>query len=142
MNDLANMVSDALLGEMRKTIFWGGKYHTVNALNGYTLARMIKPLSRIDVDENESQIGTLQKQVAQGKYIDEAIAIAIMGNRYSRLRKWLLMRRVKRSDSAEQLEAFKEVSSLISGQHFFLSARLAMQLVKMMAKQKSSEDQL
>lgn len=145
MNNLAAIVSDALIGETKKTIYMGGRYLTVSAPATCVLARMLKPLSMIDVQENERLIDLISKSAFQSKYIDSAIAYAVIGDTRSgflrRLKHWRFCRLFSHSTATERESAFAEIISLVDGKSFFFSARLAMEISRVMARQESSAEE-
>jgi hypothetical protein len=149
MNELANIVSESLTGELNKVICMRGKYYTVSAPATCVLARMLKPLSKIKLNEDDRIIDLIARSVEQAKHIDSAIAYAVIGDTrvgvIRRFRRWKLCRAFAHATDAERELAFTETISLATGKSFFNSARLAMDITKTMAKQttakqKSSEE--
>ncbi|MDR1582899.1 MAG: hypothetical protein LBS55_06505 [Prevotellaceae bacterium] len=148
MNELADIISDAITGASCKSIEIRGRFYTVKPPVTIVLARMLKPLSKVCAGETEEISGIIRKRVEQSKHIDEAIAIAVIGdapmNLRNKLRNMLRKRKILRDLShlteAQQKEAFGTVISLIGGKDFFDTARLAMEVTGMMVKQKPSEE--
>ncbi|MDR3142700.1 MAG: hypothetical protein LBU37_13390 [Tannerellaceae bacterium] len=144
MNELAGIVSESLSGELKKVICMGGKFYTVSAPATCVLARMLKPLSEINLKEGDRYIDMIARSVEQSKYIDSAIAYAVIGDTGAgvvrRFRHRELCRAFSHATDAERGLAFIETISLVTGKSFFKSARLAMDITKTMAKQKSSEE--
>jgi hypothetical protein len=144
MNELANIVSESLTGELQKVICMGGKYHAVPAPATCVLARMLKPLSKVNLNEDDRYIDLIARSVEQSKYLDSAIAYAVIGDTGAgvirRIRHRRLCRAFAHATDAERELAFMETISLVTGKSFFNSARLAMDITKTMAKQKSSEE--
>jgi hypothetical protein len=85
----------------------------------------------------------VQKRVGQSRYIDEAIAIAVIGedsmSLKNRIKKRKILRELSRCSEKHQKEAFESIASLIGGRDFFDTARLAMKITGMTVKQKPSE---
>jgi hypothetical protein len=144
MNELANIVSDAIAGVSCKSIEVNGKFYTVYSPTTLTLARMLKPLSKVNVGETEDMLSFVRKRVEQSKYIDEAIAIAVVGdvpmNLQNRLSKRKILRELSRCTEKQQKEAFESIASLVGGKDFFDTARLAMGITGMMVRPKPSEE--
>jgi hypothetical protein len=142
MNELANVVSDVLTGGHCKSVEINGQFYTIHPPSTLTLARMLKPLSRVNVGDTEDRFSIVQKRVEQSKYIDEAIAIAVIGNvsmnLKNRIKKWKLLRALSHCSEACQKESFESIASLLGGKDFFGTARLAMEITGMMVKQKPS----
>jgi hypothetical protein len=110
----------------------------------FVLGRLLKPLSRLDVEEEgERKSALIRKSVEQHRYMDEVIAIAILGDvkmtPVARLRLHLMKRRFRRANDVERLAAFNEMLSLFNPDSFFSYARLAMELTGRLANTKSSE---
>jgi hypothetical protein len=105
---------------------------------------MLKPLSKVAVGETEESLKIVQKRIEQSKYVDEAIAIAIMGdvpmNIKNRFRKRKILIELSHSTESQQKKNFEAVVSLLGGKDFFDTARLAMEIAGMMAKQEPSEE--
>lgn len=141
MNELAELVSDALTGNLFKTIELKDKFYTVYAPHTIVVARMLKPLSKIFIDEGSAtSLSVIASIGEQSQYIAEVIALAILGDvpafslKY-RFSLWRLKRKLQKNDMRILKEAFKDVLSLIDGQAFFDCAQLAMGITKGMAKQ-------
>ena len=143
MNELAKLVAEGILDEF-KTVMLCGRMYIINAPTSYVIGRMLKPLSHVDVAENETRMSASAKSTEQSKYIDEAIALAILGDVPMNPSNRLRLRRMKRlfchADDADRLQAFSELISIINPEPFFLCARLAMNLTQSLAGRKSSED--
>jgi hypothetical protein len=145
-NELASLVSEGISGESKRTVCMAGKFYTVRQPVTYVLGRMLKPLSMLDVSEDESILSATPKSVTQARYMNEAIAIAILDdvpmNPVNRFRLWRMKRRFAHATDDERLESFKDILSIINPGSFFIYARLAMGLVGGMANQssKSSAD--
>lgn len=143
MNDLSSIVSGALTGLTNKTVRMAGKFYVVKQPTVYVLARMLEPLSKINVTEDETWQSIISKQAEQSKYLAEAIAIALLGDVSMHPLSCYKLNRMKRAfmhtTDSEQREALETILSLITGTDFFVTARLAMAVVGTMIKQKSSE---
>ena len=150
MNQLASVVSDSLSGKTSAAIEMNGRFYTVKPPKTKLWALMLKPLSKIyvdELDEKESDITVLSKlmklSVEQYRYADEVIAMAILGDRYfgalSGFRMWQLKRRLSDATDEERLEALRSVIALIVPAHFFAYARLAMELTGTVAKETKQE---
>jgi hypothetical protein len=143
MNRLTEIVSDSIAGGETRIITLRGKFYRVKAPTAYVVGRMLKPMGRIEVKENERRVSLIRKNVEQYRHMDTAIALAVLGDvpltLWNRLRLWRLRRRFRRAEDAERLEAFREILSVIMPDAFFLYARLAMELTCRMANTKPSE---
>jgi len=144
MNDLSSIVSGALTGTTSKTIRMAGKFYMVKQPTVYVLARMLEPLSKINVAEDETWQSIISKQAKQSKYIAESIAIALLGDvamhPLSRYKLYRMKCAFRHTTDSEQREALETILSLITGTDFFVTARLAMAIVGTMIKPKSPEE--
>ena len=146
MNQLAEHVSDALLRKTSAVFTMNDRYYTVKSPKTKLVAKMLKPLSRLYVDEmkeGDDISEMLKMSVEQYPYADEVIALSIMGDKAfgvsSSLRLWRLKRKLSMASDAERSEALKQITGLIIPMDFFVYARLAMGLTGAMAKETKQE---
>ena len=146
MNQLAEQVSDALLRKTSVVITMNDRYYTVKPPRTKLVARMLKPLSRLYVEEmkeGDDISEMLKMSVEQYPYADEVIALAITGDKafglLSGFKLWRLKRKLSMASDAERSEALKQITGLIIPMHFFVYARLAMGLTGAMAKETKQE---
>lgn len=142
MNKLADIVSDILSDNQFATIAMGGKYYRIVPPTTFVLAKMLKPLSKLNVSDKDTGVEAIAKDVSQSKYIDACIAECIIGDKRnitSKFRLWRLRRRFRHANGKDRLEAFAEVLSISKADAFFLSAQLAMELTNRMARQRPPE---
>jgi hypothetical protein len=99
---------------------------------------MLKYISRLDVSDEDGRRDLIVKNVEQYRYMDMAIAVAILGDCrmtvLNRFRLWLYRRRFERAGDVERLTAFKDILSIIMPDAFFVYARLAMELTNRVAR--------
>jgi hypothetical protein len=140
MNELAEIVSDIVAGSASKSIEIRGRFYTVKPPTTVVLAKMLKPLSKMNISEGENSISVTAKMVEQSAYIDEAIALAVVGDVQmslkNRLKLWRITRDLSHASEAERKDNFATVVSLLGGKDFFDTARLAMEVTGMVIKQK------
>jgi hypothetical protein len=143
-NRLAIKVSDNITGEESRIVSMCGKFYRMGCPTPFVLGRLLKPLSRLEVEEGDDKSALIRKSVEQYGYMDEVIALAILGDvkmtPVARFRLHLMMRRFRRANDVERLTAFKEMLSLVTPDSFFAFARLAMKLTGRLANTKPSED--
>jgi hypothetical protein len=145
MNRLAEIVSDGVTGEDSRTVSMCGKFYRLNSPTPYVLGRLLKPLSKLEVEDGEEGSSLIRKNAEQYRYMDEAIAIAILGDTKmtfpAAFRLWLMKRRFRHATDAERLSVYRELLSLVTPGDFFCYARLAMDLTGRLANTKPSEDE-
>lgn len=141
MSELADIVSDSLSGNTFVTIQVGKRQYRINAPTPFILSRMLKPLSQISVNDEETHLSATTKIGSLGFYLAQSIALAVIGDRplhpFNRMRLYRLARKIHRQPLAWQKDALEKIVSVIDAQAFFYCARLAMELTKMMVKPKS-----
>ncbi|MDR2138550.1 MAG: hypothetical protein LBP50_03250 [Tannerella sp.] len=144
MSGLTEIVSENIAGIESKIVTLRGKFYRVKAPTPYVIGRMLKPLGKLDADESENRFDLIQKGAEQYRYMDAAIALAILGDApltaWNRFRLWRMKRRFRRANDAERLEAFREILSVITPDAFFFYARLGMELTGRMANTKPLAD--
>lgn len=118
-------------------------YYRIKPPKTKLLSLMLKPLSKIHVEDfkDESSVSEIINiSVKQYPFMDECIALAILGNQafgvFSKFGIWRLKRKLSFASDAERLEALKQIVSLIIPSDFFSYARLAMELTGTMANGK------
>lgn len=144
MNELANTVSKSLTGSTVAVIEMGGRFYAIKPPITKLVAKMLLPLSNIDsVNENPEDVNMSEltkKAVDQYKYIDEFIALAILGKNtfdfFSKIRLKRIIKKLSYSTDLERAVAFKEILGLINPSGFFVCARLASDLVGAMTNRK------
>jgi len=141
MNELAALVSDVLTGNSFVNIELNGEYYTVEQPNTIVVARMLKPLSNMEIKEGMNFFESLESFKTQSEYICEAISIAVLGDVDINLKKNKdRLKKVKqaalKSNFSQIKEAFTLILSVIDSQSFFECAHLAVGLVSQMSKQK------
>jgi hypothetical protein len=140
---LAEMVGEGLTDEMWRLVSMRGRFYRVDAPTPYVLGRMLKWLGRIAVPESGSVLDMVAKNVQQYRYMDAAIATAIIGDEnrvFGRWRRWLMRRRFSLATDAERRVAFAEIMEILVPTDFFVYARLAMELTRRLANTKQSVD--
>ena len=148
MNQIAELVSDSLSGKTSAVITMNGKYYTIRSPKTKLVALILKPLSRIKIDEysDESQFHrAIRDSIEQYPYMDECIALCILGDRafgwLSKFRLWMLKRKLSFASDEERATAFIEIKDLLIPRGFFLYARAAMILTGQMTEStKQSEE--
>lgn len=140
--NLAEQVSSGITGRS-ESIKMNDRYYTIKPPKTKLLAAILNPLSKInigEIDESTSIGEAIKESVLQYPYMDEVIAICVLGDKYfkplSKLKLWILKRKFSFASDSERLEVFKKITSLIIPTDFFSYARLAMNLTGMMAKEK------
>lgn len=137
-NGLAEIVSNGITGEGLKVISVRGRFYAVKPPTPFVLGRMLKYISRLDVSDEDGRRDLIIKNVEQYRYMDAAIAVAILGDcrmtLLNRFRLWLYRRRFCGAGDTERLAAFKDVLSIIMPDAFFVYARLAMELTNRTVK--------
>jgi len=142
MNQLANIISDSLSGNQSAVIVMNGEYYTVKAPKTKLVAMILKPLSRIHTDFNDLS-ACVQDSVEQYPYMDECIALCILGDRafgwLAKFRVWRLKRKLSNASNAERSDAFRQIYGLIIPKDFFPYALLAMGLTGQLTKANERE---
>lgn len=141
MNQLAALISDVLTGQSFVNIELNGAFYHVEQPNTIVVARMLKPLSQVEIEQGANVFNTIEKLAQQSDNIAQAIAWAVIGDadintdaskeKFEKVRKQAL-----RSTSSQLKEAFSLIVSLIDAQDFFECAHLAVGIVNQMSKQK------
>ena len=140
MNELAQLVSNALIGNDFINIKVGKKYYKVVSPTTATLAKMLLPLAKIEetFDLNEIVVNAEKNMT----HLAEAISICMFPgcgilNRYRRNR---INKCIMNMPVNVVRESFEEVIKLIYATDFFLFAQLAKNVTGAMAKQKQSAE--
>ena len=145
MDNFSEYVSDSLTGNKREVVVMNEKYYTLKPPKTKLLAKMLKPLSHLQVGEfkDKSDVPVLLKRsTEQYHYADEFIALCILGDNvfgwFSRVRLWRLKRLLSFASDAERYDAINKIVNLIIPSYFFAYCRLAMELTGAMATKQES----
>ena len=141
-NQLAGYISDSLSGNAREVIVMNEKHYTIKPPRTKLLAKMMKPLSFLYVDESRDVQDSvlLKMSIEQYPYADEFIALCILGDKafglLSKLRLWRLKRKLSFAYDYERNDAFNKIYAMIIPVCFFSYSRLAMGLTGAMTRTK------
>lgn len=135
----AKVVSESIIGS-HVTIRFGRGYYTVEQPTCWTIARMLRPLSKVVAHDKMGSLEVVALIPGNAKAICEAITWAIIGDRpwWQRIRRprihRLIVRKGLHMGGSDLKEAWNDVLSLIEVQDFFDCASSASELAKRMAK--------
>lgn len=139
MNELANIVSGALIGNDFVNIALGGRFYKVASPTPYTIAKMLKVLSGVEQKELVSFDDIIKNAPGNMEKIAQSIAIcAYPGCRFlAQYRIRRLSKRIMRCSASEIREAFEDILKSMNATDFFYCAQSVKTLIRSMAKQKS-----
>jgi len=138
MNKLAELVNRTIIGDF-VNICISGVWYKVSSPTVYTLTKMIKPLSKIKIEKDDTVKSLFDVIENDSEALYEALAIAVYANdrHFIKVKKKRLKKKLRKADISEVMRAFEEIITLFSARDFFLCAQLAKNITTMTARHSS-----
>ena len=132
MSIAAGLIAEDLVVGTFRTVMINGKAYTLRPATYSILARRIRHLRHVKLEEAYTKISIL-RGVEQGEHIINALSYLLAKNRFSR---FLIRRKLKRATFAELKDAYYAFVEVAGGQDFFELASLVMSISRMAARPK------